>query len=111
MPIIISPAARDDIRAVYTYYAERNPDLAGRIVRAITNAIAGLERFPLMGRAGVKPGTRERILSRYPYKIIYEINLGKIILPEDEDPRVIPSPLAARQRILFPRGPRRTANP
>lgn len=27
-----------------------------------------------MGRAGVVPGTRERILTRYPNKIVYEIN-------------------------------------
>ena len=74
MPIVISPAAGDDIRAAYIHYVERSPDLAGRVVRAIPDAIGGLEKFPLMGRAGVKPGTRERILSRYPYKIIYEIN-------------------------------------
>ncbi len=74
MEIIVSPAARDDIRAAYSYYAERNPDAAGRVVRSITDAIIGLSQFPLMGREGVVPGTRERILTRYPYKIIYEIN-------------------------------------
>jgi len=70
----VSPAAGDDIRAAYTYYAERNPDAAGRIVRSIRDAINGLAQFPLMGREGVVPGTRERILTRYPYKIIYEVN-------------------------------------
>lgn len=74
MEVIVSPAARDDIRAAYTNYAERNPDAAGRVVRSISNAINGLAQFPLMGRAGVVPGTRERVLTRYPYKIIYEIN-------------------------------------
>ncbi|HWE61613.1 MAG TPA: type II toxin-antitoxin system RelE/ParE family toxin [Chloroflexota bacterium] len=74
MTIIVSPAARDDIRAAYTYYAERNPDAAGRVVRSIWNAISGLAQFPLLGRVGVVPGTRERILTRYPYKIVYEIN-------------------------------------
>lgn len=78
MEIIVSPAARDDIRAAYSYYAERNPDAAGRIVRVITDAIAGLAQFPLLGREGVKPGTRERIISRYPYKIVYEIH-GDVI--------------------------------
>lgn len=78
MEIIVSPAAGDDIRAVYSYYAERNPDISGRIVRVITDAIAGLAQFPLMGREGVKPGTRERIITRYPYKIIYEIK-GDVI--------------------------------
>jgi plasmid stabilization system protein ParE len=72
--VVVSPAARDDIRTVYSYYAERNPDAAGRVVRVITTAIGGLAQYPLMGRSGVKPGTRGRMLSRYPYKIIYEIN-------------------------------------
>jgi plasmid stabilization system protein ParE len=76
--IIVSPAARDDIHAAYIYYAGRNPDVAGRIVRSIHDAIAGLAQFPLMGREGVVPGTRERILTRFAYKIVYEI-LGDTI--------------------------------
>jgi len=40
----------------------------------VEDAINGLAQFPLMGREGVVPGTRERILTRYPYKIIYEVN-------------------------------------
>jgi toxin ParE1/3/4 len=71
--IIVSPAARDDIHAAYNYYAKRNPDVAGRVVRTIRDAILGLVQFPLMGRPGVVPGTRERVLSRYPLKIIYEV--------------------------------------
>lgn len=73
MDVIVSPAARDDIRAIYAYYAERNPDAAGRVTKTIMDAIHGLAQFPLMGREGVKPGTRERILTRYPYKVVYEI--------------------------------------
>ncbi len=73
MKIIVSPEARDDLRATYTYYVERNPATAGRVVRTITDAIAGLAQFPLMGREGIVPGTRERIIRRYPYKVIYEV--------------------------------------
>ena len=78
MDIIVSPAARDDILVAYAFHADRNPDTAGRVVRAIRDAMVGLAQFPLLGRAGVVPGTRERILTRYPYKIVYEIN-GDII--------------------------------
>jgi plasmid stabilization system protein ParE len=73
MEVIVSPVAREDIRDIYAYYAERNPDAAGRVVKAVLDAINGLARFPLIGRQGVKPGTRERILTRYPYKVVYEI--------------------------------------
>ncbi|MGH2346006.1 MAG: type II toxin-antitoxin system RelE/ParE family toxin, partial [Chloroflexota bacterium] len=78
MEVIVSPAAREDIRDIYAYYAGRNPDAAGRVVKAVIDAIYGLARFPLIGRQGVKPGTRERILTRYPYKVVYEIQ-GEVI--------------------------------
>jgi addiction module RelE/StbE family toxin len=71
--VVIMPAAGDDLRAAYAYYAERNPDAAGRVIGAILNAANGLARFPLMGRQGALPGTRERIVRRYPYKIVYQI--------------------------------------
>lgn len=74
MEVVVSPAARDDIRAAHAFYAERSPAAAGRIVQSIVAAIGDLAQFPLIGRVGVVPGTRERLLVRYPYKIIYEIH-------------------------------------
>jgi toxin ParE1/3/4 len=47
--------------------------LLGALSRLSLMLIYGLARFPLIGRQGVKPGTRERILTRYPYKVVYEI--------------------------------------
>jgi toxin ParE1/3/4 len=78
MNVIVSPAARDDIREAYNYFTERDSAIAGRLVRAISDAIDGLTVYPLLGRAGVVPGTRERILTRFPYKIVYEINANTI---------------------------------
>ena len=67
------PAAQDDLRATYAYYAERSPAAADRVVGAILNAANGLAQFPLMGRHGAVPGTRERIVTRFPYRIVYQI--------------------------------------
>jgi len=69
---IIEPA-QQDIGDIYAYYAERDPDSAGRVIGAILHAINGLDQFPLIGRHGATPGTRERIVTRYPYRIIYRI--------------------------------------
>ena len=71
MRVILSPAAQDDLARIYAYLAERNPDSAGRVVRAILGAANGLAQFPQIGRAGAVAGMRERVLTRYPYKIIY----------------------------------------
>lgn len=67
------PAAQDDLRAAYAYYAERDPAAPDRVIGVILHAANGLAQFPLLGRAGAVPGTRERIVSRYPYRIVYHI--------------------------------------
>ena len=73
MQVIVAPAARDDIQQAHAYYAERSPEAAVHLVRSILDALEGLALFPLIGGSGVVPGTRERILTRYPYKIVYEV--------------------------------------
>lgn len=69
----LTHAAEEDITAIYAYYAERGPDLAGRVSRAIIGAIDGIVDFPLLGREGKVSGTRERIMTRYPYRIVYRL--------------------------------------
>ncbi|HEY8285410.1 MAG TPA: type II toxin-antitoxin system RelE/ParE family toxin [Chloroflexota bacterium] len=67
------PSAQDDLRAAYAYYAERTPAAADRVIGAILRAANGLAQFPLLGRPGGVPGTRERVLARYPYRIVYHV--------------------------------------
>src|SRR2546430_10578935 len=73
MTVRLTRAAEEDIAAIYAYYAERDPDLAGRVSRAIIGAMDGLVNMPLMGREGKVPNTRERIMTRYPYRIVYRV--------------------------------------
>jgi addiction module RelE/StbE family toxin len=76
----LSEAARDDLRAIYRYYAERSPASADRVVGTILKAANGLTRFPLMGKQGAIEGTRERVVTRYPYRIVYGIEEDAIIV-------------------------------
>jgi toxin ParE1/3/4 len=71
--VILMPAAQEDLRAVYDYYAERNPDAADRVVGAILKAANGLPQYPLIGKQGEVAGTRERLVTRYPYRVVYHI--------------------------------------
>ena len=73
MTVRLTRAAEEDIAAIYAYYAERDPDLAGRVSRAIIGALDGLVNFPLMGREGKVSNTRELIMTRYPYRIVYRV--------------------------------------
>jgi addiction module RelE/StbE family toxin len=65
---------------IYAYYAERNPSSADRVVGTILKAANGLIRFPLMGRPGALEGTRERVVTRYPYRIVYRIEEDVVVV-------------------------------
>lgn len=74
MRVALTDAAEADLAAIYAYYAERSGPAADRVLGTILRAINGLALFPLMGRPGEVPETRERIVTRYPYRIVYHID-------------------------------------
>ncbi len=73
MRVALTEAAEEDLAAIYAYYAERS-GAAEQVVGVVLRAINGLALFPLIGRPGHVPETRERIITRYPYRIVYHIN-------------------------------------
>ena len=74
MKVALTEAAEADLAAIYAFYAERSGPAADRVLGTILHAINGLALFPLMGRPGDVPTTRERVVTRYPYRIIYHID-------------------------------------
>jgi addiction module RelE/StbE family toxin len=73
-------AARADLRAIHGFYVDRSPAGAERVVGTILKAANGLMAFPLLGRVGRIEGTRERVLGRYPYRIVYTIEGATIVI-------------------------------
>ena len=55
------------------YIADRNPAAAARLGDTIRAAVALLADNPHMGRAGRVDGTRELVVARTPYVIIYRV--------------------------------------
>ncbi|MGH2411712.1 MAG: type II toxin-antitoxin system RelE/ParE family toxin [Chloroflexota bacterium] len=74
MRVALTDAAEEDLAAVYASYAGRSGPAADQVVGAILRAINGLALFPRMGGPGAIPETRERIVTRFPYRIVYHIN-------------------------------------
>jgi toxin ParE1/3/4 len=72
--IEITDAAEADLADLYAYYAERSGPAADQVLGTILRAINGLALFPLMGKPGEVPETRERVVTRYPYRIVYYVN-------------------------------------
>jgi len=70
----LSRPAENDLAAIYAYYSERDDERAERVIRAIIRACDGLADFPLLGKQGAIEGTRERLMMRYPYRLVYRID-------------------------------------
>ena len=69
-----SARARSQLLAIHEYIAERNLAAAERVGDAISEAVEVLRYFPHSGRRGRVEGTREWVVRRYPYILVYDID-------------------------------------
>lgn len=65
-----TPAA-DELEAAQTYYHELNPMAARVLARRIVEAAMRLREQPQIGRAGFREDTREWVVARTPYVLVY----------------------------------------
>ena len=63
--------ALDDISRIHAYIANDNLTAAGHTISALRETIELLSRFPEIGRRGSVVGTREFVVARLPYSIVY----------------------------------------
>ena len=55
------------------YLAQENPRIAAEFVSHIQSSASVLARQPQLGRPGRVPGTRELVISRFPYILPYRV--------------------------------------
>ena len=72
LPIRWRRAALDDLGAIISYVAERNPDAARRLRGLIEAAVLPLARHPLLFRPGRVAGTRE-LVAHPNYIVVYRV--------------------------------------
>ena len=66
--------AANDLEQIARHLLRDNPKAARTVVRTIiTDSIANLKKFPKLGRPGVLENTRELIIARLPYIIVYRL--------------------------------------
>jgi toxin ParE1/3/4 len=65
--------ASNDAHEAWDRLATDNEAAADRILDLIVSAANRLDRFPLLGRPGPFPGTRQFFVPRTPFKLIYRI--------------------------------------
>jgi len=77
MRVVWTARALRDLAALRAYISQDNLPAAERQVELVLAAVAGLARFPDIGRPG-RSGTRELVVGRTPYIVPYLVR-GELV--------------------------------
>ncbi len=72
MRVVWTPEAQHDRADIWDYIAADNPVAAARMDQLLSDAVANLADFPMLGHEGEVPGTRE-LTPHKSYRLVYEI--------------------------------------
>jgi len=62
-----------DLGRIHEFVSQSSTRAANDVLARLHNGIGRLKMFPQLGRPGSVPGTRELILARLPYIVVYRI--------------------------------------
>lgn len=87
-----SPRAARDLLSIESFYAEYSQATADRVIAEIRRSAIRLETCPQIGRRGQVSGTRELVINRYPFLLVYRIvgrrvRIGRILHQHQKYPR------------------------
>jgi toxin ParE1/3/4 len=74
MRVILRDSAVADLEDIHAWIAAERPSSADRVVDRILDALQLLELFPESGRPGRVGGTRELVVPRLPYIVVYQVD-------------------------------------
>lgn len=78
MKLVWTEPARQDLREIFTYIAEENPNAARRLLAEIKERAVLLQDNPQLGRAGRVDGTRELVVAGTQYILPYRLKEQQI---------------------------------
>lgn len=78
MRVVWDPKALERLEALGTFIARDSPLAAVRTVERVFNAVDDLATSPFLGRAGRVAGTREFVVQRTPYMVVYRVR-GELV--------------------------------
>ena len=78
MRLVWGLGARRDFIELISYIAEQNPQTAELVANRIDKAVELLTRMPQVGRGGRVGGTRELVVQRTPYILVYRFNMDVV---------------------------------
>jgi toxin ParE1/3/4 len=73
--------AATQLQQAFDYIAlSSREETAVRIVEQILASVQQLAAFPLSGRTGRTPGTRELVVSQTPFVVAYAVEKGSVVI-------------------------------
>lgn len=98
--LLLSPGAETDLAAAYRWYRQRNPAAAARFRETIRATLHDIAEAPRRWALWRDPDTRRRLVSDFPYIIVYDLIDDTILVltirhqhqgpdprfPEDDEP-------------------------
>lgn len=78
MKLVWTEPARQDLREIFTFIAEENPNAARRLLAEIKERAVLLQDNPQLGRAGRVDGTRELVVVGTQYILPYQLKEQQI---------------------------------
>ena len=74
MKVVIREEAADDLDGIFAWIARDNPTAARETIARVRASIERLANFPNMARVGRVEGTREWVVPRLPYIVVYKVD-------------------------------------
>jgi toxin ParE1/3/4 len=78
--IVWSPLALARLQEIRAYVALDKEEAAERLATRIVAVVEALREHPYLGRSGCEPGTRELVVGRAPYIIVYRLRRQRLII-------------------------------
>jgi addiction module RelE/StbE family toxin len=75
-----SKRAEKRLDTIYDYIALENTVAAQKVTIHLLDSALSLVDFPEVGHAGKREGTRELVLTKYPYTLIYKLSATRIVI-------------------------------
>jgi len=73
MKLVFDDRALGDLEGIHQWITQDSPRAAQAVVERIFASVELLASFPHMGRPGGEEGTREWVVPRLPYIVVYEV--------------------------------------
>ena len=78
MKLVWTQPALRHLSETREYVAIDDPAAANRQIERIELSVNQLKLFPMMGRAGIQPGTREFPVPGTPYILVYRVRVDRL---------------------------------